>query len=158
VAQLLIYKGTIQNQENMKSISIKVAFCTSCEGYCSATPVDKNDYDHPEIIDQFFYHGEPWFTFDQKIFEAKTQYQGIDVRILDLEIHRIKDRKYCHCSKTKKTAKSTQISTPPKAEHMYFASDYIEVESDLYFKDLYHTYQNFHGIGSARKHSGSSAR
>lgn len=142
----------------MKSISIKVAFCTNCNGYCTATPVDKNDHDHPEIVDQFFYHGEPWFTFDQKTFEANTQYQEIDVKILDLAIHRIKDRRYCHCSKTKKMVKSNHIATPAKSENIYFTSDYIEMEYDLYFQDLYHTYQNFHGLGSARKHSGSSVR
>jgi hypothetical protein len=142
----------------MKSISIRVAFCTSCNGYCSATPVDKNDHNHPEVIDQFFYHGEPWFTFDQKKFEAKTQFEGIDVRTLDLAVHRIKDRKYCHCIKAKKVAKTTHISTSVKAEQAYFTSDYNEVETDLYFQDLYHTYQNFHGLSSVTKHSGNSLR
>lgn len=140
----------------MKSISIRVAFCANCKGYCSATPVDKKDHDHPEIIDQFFYHGEPWFTFDQKTFEAKTQYQGIDVKVLDLAVHRIKDRNYCHCIKTKKVVKTTHISTPPKTDLAYFTSDYHEAESDLYFKDLYHTYQNFHGLSAVRKHTGNS--
>ena len=142
----------------MKSISIRVAFCTSCNGYCSATPVDKNDHNHPEIIDQFFYHGEPWFTFDQKKFEAKTHYEGIDVRILDLAVHQIKDRKYCHCTKVKKVAKNMHPLSPAKAEQSYFFSDYNEAESDLYFQDLYHTYQNFHGLSSVPKHSGNSLR
>jgi len=140
----------------MKSISIKVAFCTNCKGYCSATPADQKDHDHPEIIDQFFYHGEPWFTFDQKTFEAKTQYQEIDIKILDLTTHKIKDRNYCYCSKTKKVAAKAPISVSSKTEQVYFTSDYQEVESDLYFKDLYHTYQNFHGLSAARKHAGNS--
>ncbi|MCY0969259.1 hypothetical protein [Chryseobacterium wangxinyae] len=143
----------------MKSISIKVAFCTSCKGYCSSTPVDKKDHDHPEIVDQFFYHGEPWFTFDQKTFEAKSDFQGIEVRILDLLVHRIKDRKYCSCKKAKKTRKDNYVATSAKAEYSYFnPTDFAEIESDLYFQDLYHTYHNFHGINSSRKHSGNSIR
>lgn len=140
----------------MKSISIKVAFCTSCNGYCSAIPVDKKDHDHPEIIDQFFYHGEPWFTFDQKKFEAKTQFEGIDVRILDLSTHRIKDRKYCNCVKVKKAVKTIHRSISARAEQAYFASDYNDIDADIYFQDLYHTYHNFHGLGV--KHSANSVR
>lgn len=140
----------------MKSISIKVAFCKSCKGYCSAIPVDKKDHNHPEIIDQFFYHGEPWFTFDQKTFDKKAQYEAIDVRILDLSVHRIKDNKYCHCSKTKKASQPTFVSANKKTDSVFFTSDYPEIE--VYFQDLYHTYQNFHGLSYSGKHSAESLR
>ena len=121
-------------------------------------PVDKNDHNHPEIVDQFFYHGEPWFTFDQKKFDTKTQFEGIDIKIMDLTVHRIKDRKYCNCTKVKKVAKASHISVSAKTEQAYFTSDYHEIESDIYFQDLYHTYQNFHGLSSVPKHSANSVR
>jgi len=139
----------------MKSISIKVAFCKSCKGYSSATPVDKKDHTHPEIIDQFFYHGEPWFTFDQKTFDKKAQYEEIDIRILDLSIHRIKDNKYCHCSKTKKASKPNIIAAR-KMDSVFTPSEYSE--TDVYFQDLYHTYHNFHGLSYAGKQSAESLR
>lgn len=78
------------------------------------------------------------------------------MEILDLSVHRIKDNKYCYCSKTKKVSKPTVVSTAKKVDSMYFTSDYPEIE--VYFQDLYHTYQNFHGLSHAGKHSAESLR
>jgi hypothetical protein len=142
----------------MLSISINVAFCTNCKGYCSATPSDKKLLNHPDIIDHFFYHGEPWFTLDHKTFERKTQFQDIEIKTMDLSVHKTDDHQYCHCKKTRKSAKSTPITQPSKVEYAQSASEMNEIESDLYFTDLYHTYYNFHAQNASMKHSGNSVR
>lgn len=142
----------------MLSISINVAFCTNCMGYCSATPVEKKYFNHPDIVDHFFYHGEPWFTLDHKTFERKTQFQDIAIKTLDLSVHRNDDLQYCQCKKEKKNLKTTHVSRGSNIEYSQPASEMNEIESDLYFADLYHTYYNFHAQNVSVKHTQNSVR
>ncbi|KUJ51052.1 hypothetical protein AR685_12565 [Chryseobacterium sp. JAH] len=158
MACILICKGTIQKQKIMMSISINVAFCSNCNGYCSATPAEKKHLNHPDVIDHFFYHGEPWFTLDHKTFEKKTQLEDVEVRILDFADHITQDQKYCHCVKAKKTLQTSHRSLHSKTEHNQSTFEIPEIESDLYFKDLYHTYYNFHSQHVSRKYAGNSTR
>ena len=137
------------------SIKIQVATCTQCNGYYSAAPLEQKHTHHPEIIDHFFYHGEPWFTLDQKAFEKFTNHEKIKVIIIDLHTHIQHDHLYCRCEK--KTA-------PTKINYTYEVSDFQkplsileknEIENEIYFKDLYYTYNNFHGIVAATHHGSS---
>ncbi|MCU7613150.1 hypothetical protein N0B16_01770 [Chryseobacterium sp. GMJ5] len=135
----------------MVSINIKVAFCTSCKGYYAATPYKKEHAEHPEIVDHFFYHGEPWFTLDNTTFEKITQNENTEIRVLKLSEHRANDHQYCHCSK-----KALQKSADKKSyitKSTVHIVDYYEVYADLYFKDLYHTYNNFHGAETSATRS-----
>ena len=81
----------------MEKINIKVAFCEECEGYHCATPADNSLINHPEIIDHYFYHGEPWFTLDLETFNNTKIIDDAQVKIISLKMHRENDYKYCKC-------------------------------------------------------------
>lgn len=138
------------------SIQIKIAFCTECNGYHSATPLDKKNSNHDDIIDHFFYHGEPFFTLDHSTFEKAAKLENTEIRIMSFEEHIQQDDLYCHCKKKKVRAKKNYTygsidSVPQPVVEKYSDSDY-------YFKDLYHTYNNFHGFAAANTKNYSSRR
>lgn len=140
------------------SIKIQVATCTQCNGYYSAAPLEQKHINHPDIIDHFFYHGEPWFTLDQKTFENCKNYEHTEIIVMDLDEHVKQDHLYCHCNKK---------VLPVKTNYNYEISDYqkaasviekIETETEIYFKDLYYTYNNFHGMPMNNHHRSSGTR
>lgn len=141
------------------SIKIQVAQCTECKGYTSAAPLETKHTFHPEVVDHFFYHGEPAFTLDLKTFEKFKNLENTEVLIMDLKEHEEND--HLHCSCVKKPAQKPIYSQTQKEIYGIpknpFAADKHEVENEIYFKDLYYTYNNFHGINSAN-HYGNSGR
>jgi len=125
------------------SLKIKVAFCTQCKGYRSSTPEGKISVNHPEFIDHFFYHGEPWVTLDSDTFEKCSSDENVDVRTVTLEKHAENDKMYCHCQKENSVLKLIYPGYEAKE-----IIERFEVETDPYFKDLYYTARNFHGLHS----------
>ncbi|WP_326982863.1 hypothetical protein VUJ46_22365 [Chryseobacterium sp. MYb264] len=124
------------------SIKIKVAFCTECKGYHSATPAEEKYRDHDDITDHFFYHGEPWFTLDPETFEKALKLENTEVKIMSLTEHAQHDHLYCHCSKR-------------RAKRRHFSYEYFDTEAQLQtekksydtdydFRDLYYTSNQFH--------------
>ncbi|MBW7676772.1 hypothetical protein [Chryseobacterium chendengshani] len=130
----------------MDTINVKVAFCTQCKGYYAATSVRKEDNNHPEIIDHYFYHGEPHFTLNSRLFDENTQYLNTDIRIIKLSEHQVSDHQHCCCLKEIKTLKTVTKKTTQKDSKTEINPEKYEIESDVYFKDLYYTYDNFHGF------------
>lgn len=127
------------------SIKIQVAVCTQCNGYYSSAPLEKKHSNHPKIIDHFFYHGEPWFTLEQEIFEKYKTYEHTEIQVVDLHQHSKNDHQYCHCKK-KAFTENNILSVVPKLQKSNPVIEKYEVETEIYFKDLYYTYNNFHGI------------
>lgn len=126
----------------MENINIKVAFCQNCGGYHSATPADYNQIDHPEIIDHFFYHGEPWFTLDPEIFKKAEMLENTVTKILPLHHHQIYDYMYCTCVKEIKKDKCRVYTfTVPNYTPAVKKTD---KEIDAYFRDVYSLCYNFH--------------
>lgn len=127
------------------SIQIKIAFCTECNGYHSATPSDQKNYNHTDIIDHFFYHGEPWFTLDPATFEHATSLENTEVRTINLDEHVMQDHLYCHCEKkTASTKNKYDYQSIEPVSAIAAAEKYNDIE--YYFSDLYYTYNTFHGL------------
>ncbi len=121
------------------SIIIKVAFCKKCKGYSCATPIEKKHIQHPEVIDHYFYHGEPYFTLDHNTFENHIQYENIEVKLISFSEHVKADHLYCNCLKKTVVLKEFEI---------------IErYETDIYFKDLYKFY-NIQPTNTPSVHTG----
>ncbi|WP_295199662.1 hypothetical protein [uncultured Chryseobacterium sp.] len=143
------------------NIKIKVAYCTQCQGYSSATPVEKKHISHPDIIDHFFYHGEPWFTLDHDTFETVKNLENTEERVITLQEHMENDNLYCRCQKDTvhlQQAYSTEEYTGADSVSWY---DHQRTDADYYFTDLYHTYNTFHGIAPIRnnmRHPGQMSR
>lgn len=132
------------------SIKIQVAVCTKCNGYCSSAPLDKKDIQHPDIVDHFFYHGEPRFTLDQETFEKVKKYEHTEIVIVDLRKHEENDHLQCNCAK--------QVRADiPKYRKAVQAAERYETD-EIYFKDLYYTYNNFHGISPAASYTASNRK
>lgn len=132
-------------KSNIMSIKIQVAICTQCNGYYSSAPLEKKDAGHPEIIDHFFYHGEPWFTLEQETFDQCRSYEHTEIAVVDLHEHAQNDHQYCHCKKNVITEEKI-LSAGPKLQKSIPVAEKYEIETEIYFKDLYYTYNNFHGI------------
>lgn len=130
------------------SIKIQVALCTDCNGYYSSAPLEKKDIFHPEITDHYFYHGEPRFTLDIDGFEKFKKFENTEIKVFDLDEHRTQDHLHCHCLKKKQTSKKKYTYKAPKKEKIISTIEKIDADTDIYFKDLYYTYNNFHGISS----------
>jgi hypothetical protein len=141
------------------SIKIKVAFCTECNGYYCATPAERKDCKHPDIIDHFLYHGEPWFTLDSHTFEHYKKYENLEFRTISFQEHVEKDHLYCHCKKKMRAEKTVYMYELKKTENTNESIEKHEVDTDIYFRDLYYTYNTFHGMGSANnKHTNARLR
>ncbi|GGG49426.1 hypothetical protein [Epilithonimonas arachidiradicis] len=126
------------------SIKLKLAQCNQCKGYRSSTVVNPKDIHHPEVVDHYFYHGEPWFTFNSETFEKSVNYSDITVKVVDLKDHFQNDLCYCTCQHV--TAKNKDFfyyTIPGKGQVKTI--DFIEdFENDIYFRDLYIIYNNYH--------------
>lgn len=132
------------------ALELQLAHCGTCNGYYSSTVVNPNDLQNPKIIDHYFYHGEPWFTLDKKTFGLSTSQQATDVRIVDFEEHQKVDHQYCTCNRmvdSKNDLKCNLISNT----HMSDKTVNEYTEEDIYFYDLYITYNNFHNDVPARQ-------
>ncbi|MDH6253338.1 hypothetical protein M2347_003065 [Chryseobacterium sp. H1D6B] len=140
------------------SIKIKVAFCKECNGYYSSTPAEKNNNNHPDIIDHFLYHGEPWVTLDHQAFEQYKNYENLEVRTVSLQQHMKKDHLYCTCKKKIQIKKAVYMYELKKTENNNDPIEKYEVDTDIYFRDLYYTYNTFHGIGANHKHNSTRLR
>jgi hypothetical protein len=140
------------------SIQIKIAFCTECNGYHSATTSDRKYNNHSDIIDHFFYHGEPFFTFDHSTFEKAAKLENTEILTMSLDEHVKQDHLYCYCKKKK------NVTTKKKSTYESVDSAYQSVtnekysDTDYYFKDLYHTYNNFHGASQQNNKNYNSNR
>lgn len=134
------------------SIKIQVAVCTECKGYFSAAPLEQKNASHPDIIDHFFYHGEPWFTLDCKTFEKSRNMENSRIIVTDLENHAENDHRQCRCKKKEVPAKAAYSYESYQTEKCIPQLERNEMETEIYFKDLYYTYNNFHGIAAAAHH------
>ncbi len=140
------------------SIKIQVAVCTECNGYFSAAPLEQKNATHPDITDHFFYHGEPWFTLDCKTFDKSRNMEHTQIVITDLAEHAKNDHQYCHCKKKEVTAKVKYSYESLSAERYIPNMEKNEIETEIYFKDLYYTYNNFHGIAAASQHRNTGTK
>ncbi|MCD1117411.1 hypothetical protein [Chryseobacterium turcicum] len=127
----------------MEQIYIKVAFCQKCSGYHASTYADSSQKNNPEIIDHYFYHGEPYFTLNPSSFSKAEQLEYTTIKTIPLKEHKKNDHKYCGCKKkikavfvTQKINFSESSTITPKYE------DVSEVE--IYFRDIYRLSYNFH--------------
>jgi hypothetical protein len=125
------------------ALKLQLAHCDACNGYYSSTVLNPKDINNPEIIDHYFYHGEPWFTLDKKTFDHSIGQQTDHLHIVDFEEHAKEDGRYCTCANKAKH----------KNEHLYYLSPNINtnkkalneyIDQDIYFYDLYITYNNVH--------------
>lgn len=137
----------------MESIDVKVAFCTECKGYYAATPAKKEDSNHPEIIDHYFYHGEPRFTLNPQSFALSTQWSNTEIRTISLLNHQENDHHHCNCVKN---GEDRKIVINTKDHKLVLSPENSEVDSDIYFTDLYYTYNNFHGVTTSSGRSASA--
>lgn len=140
------------------SIKIQVAVCTECKGYFSAAPLEQKNANHPDIIDHFFYHGEPWFTLDCKTFEKSKKLENTQIVVTDLEEHAKDDHRYCNCKKKEVSAQVKYAYEALQTEKYLPYMEKNEMENEIYFKDLYYTYNNFHGIAAANHHRNSGTK
>lgn len=121
------------------SLELQLAHCNICSGYYSSTVLNSKDLGSPAIIDHYFYHGEPWFTLDKKTFDLSVDRRSADVKVVNFEEHLKDDHKYCTCNNL--TASFTTNKQMPTDD----------TDHDIYFYDLYITYNNFHQDLPARK-------
>lgn len=140
----------------MEQINVKVAFCTECEGYYAATPDKTENSDHPEIVDHYFYHGEPRFTLCKTSFEENTQFLNTEIRVVELSEHQANDHRYCNCLKKANSLRTVNLGKNQKEPLFHVLPETVEMDADIYFKDLYHTYINFHGADTLSKRSASA--
>ncbi|MBV6879018.1 hypothetical protein NG800_003010 [Epilithonimonas ginsengisoli] len=125
------------------ALELQLAHCDTCNGYYSSTVLNPKDLHHPRIIDHFFYHGEPWFTLDRKTFDQTVDHQADSVRIIDFEDHIKDDQRYCTCGKkTKHVKEHLYYLAPSTNRNKKTLTEYVD--QDIYFYDLYITYNNFH--------------
>lgn len=128
----------------MEQIFIKVAFCQKCSGYHASTYADSSQKNNPEIVDHYFYHGEPYFTFNQASFNKAEQLEYTEVKIILLKEHRKNDLQYCGCKKKPKKL-SAIIQSISFSESSTQMPKYEEVsETEIYFRDVYRLSYNFH--------------
>ncbi|HAO06692.1 MAG TPA: hypothetical protein DCQ50_06810 [Chryseobacterium sp.] len=140
------------------SIQIQVARCTQCKGYTSAAPTEKKYSNHPDIIDYYFYHGEPAFTLDLKTFEKFRNLENTEIEIVELHDHEKNDHQHCKCVKKsvqKALSAKKEVFSMPKNP---FAAEKSEMDNEIYFKDLYYTYNNFHGVSSSQQYGNSGRK
>lgn len=123
------------------ALKLQLAQCDACGGYYSSTVLNPKNINHPDIVDHYFYHGEPWFTLDQKTFDESVDRQSGRIQTVDFDEHIKDDQRYCTCVK----------ETNHKKEHLYYLAPKLNrkvlieyVDQDIYFYDLYITYNNFH--------------
>lgn len=127
----------------MENIYIKVAFCKTCGGYHSSAPAILSQMYHPEIIDHYFYHGEPWFTLDQSVFELAEKMEATETKIMNLEDHTEKDLNYCSCIKKNQQVTKSPVENLPLYPKIIPIKQNVETE-DFYFGDVYQLCYNFH--------------
>lgn len=122
---------------------LQLAHCDACNGYYSSTVLHSKDLSNPEIIDHYFYHGEPWFTLDKKTFDDKVDHLNGKVVTVDFEEHIKDDKRYCNCaSKTRHTKEHLYYLSPNINRNKKALNEYVD--QDIYFYDLYITYNNVH--------------
>ncbi|WDF46280.1 hypothetical protein PQ459_15380 [Chryseobacterium sp. KACC 21268] len=129
------------------ALELQLAHCNICKGYYSSTVLNTKDLSSPEIIDHYFYHGEPWFTLDKKTFDLSVDHQSADVKVVDFEEHLKYDHQYCTCAESQNDTLdnlSANLKTNKKVLNEY-------VDQDIYFYDLYITYNNIHQDLPARQ-------
>lgn len=125
------------------ALKLQLAHCAACDGYYSSSVLNHKDLNHPEVIDHYFYHGEPWFTLDKKTFDRSLDHQNAEIQIVDLEDHIKDDKRYCTCAnKAKHTIEHLYYLAPNTNRHKKTLNEYVD--QDIYFYDLYITYNNFH--------------
>ncbi|MFL9832587.1 hypothetical protein [Chryseobacterium terrae] len=127
----------------MEQIYIKVAYCQKCSGYHASTYADSSQKNNPEIIDHYFYHGEPFFTFNQSSFKKSEQLEYTEVKIISLDEHQKDDLKYCGCKKKRKLKLVAQNITFSESSTQLPKYDEVP-ETEIYFRDIYRLSYNFH--------------
>ena len=132
------------------ALKLQLAHCAACNGYYSSTVLNPKDLNHPEIVDHYFYHGEPWFTLDKKKFDQSVDHPDADVRIVDFEEHIKNDNCYCTCASKTKSRKDYLYHLIPNL-HTQKKTIKEYIDQDIYFYDLYITSNNFHQDIPARQ-------
>lgn len=130
------------------SVQIQVALCKDCNGHLSSAPLNKKDIHHPEITDHFFYYGEPFFTLDKSVFAKFRDYENTEIITVDLHKYQSQDHQYCKCIKRKAVSRKKYKHNASKKQKEAVFVEKNDIDNDIYFKDLYYTYNNFHGINS----------
>ncbi|MCX8534067.1 hypothetical protein [Chryseobacterium luquanense] len=128
----------------MENIYIKVAFCKNCGGYHSSAPENLSQINHPEIIDHYFYHGEPWFTLNQSVFETAALMNATEVKRMNLNDHRENDQDYCLCAKKIQTVTKTPFDQFSVYSNTISAAKQSVEAEEFYFRDVYQLCYNFH--------------
>ena len=131
------------------SIKLQVAECKLCKGYHSSTILNSKDINHPDIVDHYFYHGEPWFTLNQKTFSKAIDSQHFNIRVVDFSDHIRNDKNYCRCREKdfSKTYFYYQKTNDQQKISAYLQDD----DFDTLFRDLYIIYNNIHQDVPARQ-------
>ncbi|MBD3904052.1 hypothetical protein NAL32_05615 [Chryseobacterium sp. Ch-15] len=100
---------------------------------------------NPEIIDHYFYHGEPYFTFNQSSSNKAEQLEYTETKIIQLNEHQKSDLKYCGCKKTPRKLSTVTQQSIRFSESPTPIPKYEEVlETEIYFRDVYRLSYNFH--------------
>lgn len=140
----------------MESINVTVAFCTICNGYHAATLEKKEDINHPDIIDHYFYHGEPHFTLNINSFPDIIRSSDTEIRTMKLADHQKKDKQHCNCTESKRNKRMVTLEAKRKNHTVLLQPEINDSDTDIYFNDLYYTYNNFHGFSDITGRSASA--
>ena len=132
------------------ALELQLAHCEKCSGYCSSTVLNQRDLENPEIIDHYFYHGEPWFTLDKDTFRKSINQKKAQIRIVDFDLHLKDDKRYCSCAKNTNGKSGLNSYKIPTIQNLLKAVDEYTAE-DVYFYDLYITAHNYYQDLQARK-------
>ena len=120
-------------------VKLQLAHCVKCHGYISSLLLNKSYIHHPSVIAPSFHHEEPYFTFDKSTFEKAVRNIDSEVKVVNFNDHLKEAHYYCNCKSTECEGKIKNYI--PKYENAN-SNDYTD--QDIYFYDLYITYNNVH--------------
>ncbi|MFY1045812.1 hypothetical protein [Chryseobacterium sp. GP-SGM7] len=128
----------------MENVYVRVAFCKNCGGYHSSAPENLSQINHPEIIDHYFYHGEPWFTLEESVFEIAAMKDATEIKTLHINDHQKNDQDYCFCTKKILTVTKTPFDQFSVYSNTIPATKQAVETEEFYFRDVYQLCYNFH--------------
>ncbi|KFC19427.1 hypothetical protein [Chryseobacterium sp. FH1] len=120
-------------------VKLQLANCSHCKGYILSTIINTEDKYHPLILNHYLQHGESRFTLDKKIFDRTVSETMSEIQVVNFKEHLKNQENYCTCNCKDKGRihqfydKRSSIKTKDE-----------NTDQDVYFYDLYLTYNNFH--------------